>query len=125
MARTDSLSNYLTDVAQAIKDKKGDQTEIIASNFDTEIANLPSGGGEPETVTVDVTLSDVSYMDYITPNGVKRITENGTITPLKYGAWRVPVTFQIIGTAIEKWSTLDNEFGYFIRDGYALFSNPI
>lgn len=44
MARTNNLTNYLTDVAQAIKDKKGDQTPIQASEFDTEIANLPSGG---------------------------------------------------------------------------------
>ena len=46
MARTDNLSNYLTDVAEAIKTKKGDDTPIKASEFDTEITNLPSGGGE-------------------------------------------------------------------------------
>lgn len=46
MARTNSLTNYLTDVAQAIKNKKGDQTPIKASDFDTEITNLPSGGGD-------------------------------------------------------------------------------
>lgn len=45
MARTDTLGNFLTDVASAIKDKKGDTTPIKASDFDTEIANLPSGGG--------------------------------------------------------------------------------
>lgn len=44
MARTDTLTNFLTDVASAIKTKKGDQTAIQASSFDTEIANLPSGG---------------------------------------------------------------------------------
>ena len=44
MARTDSLTNYLTDVATAIKNKKGSQEPINASNFDTEITNLPSGG---------------------------------------------------------------------------------
>lgn len=47
MARTDTLTNFLTDVASAIKTKKGSQTDILASNFDTEIANLPSGGGDP------------------------------------------------------------------------------
>lgn len=45
MARTDTLTNYLSDVAEAIKTKKGDDTPILASEFDTEIANLPSGGG--------------------------------------------------------------------------------
>lgn len=47
MARVDNLTNFLTDVASAIKTKKGDNTDILASNFDTEIANLPSGGGDP------------------------------------------------------------------------------
>lgn len=45
MARTDSLTNFLTDVSTAIKEKKGDNTPIKASNFDTEIANLPTGSG--------------------------------------------------------------------------------
>lgn len=44
MARTDTLGNFLTDVADAIKNKKGDDTPILASDFDTEINNLPSGG---------------------------------------------------------------------------------
>ena len=44
MARTDTLPHYLEDIATAIKEKKGDDTPIVASDFDTEIANLPSGG---------------------------------------------------------------------------------
>ena len=44
MARIDTLTNYLSDVADAIKNKKGDDTPILASEFDTEITNLPSGG---------------------------------------------------------------------------------
>ena len=45
MARIDTLANFLTDVAAAIKTKKGDTTAITPANFDTEITNLPSGGG--------------------------------------------------------------------------------
>lgn len=44
MARTNNLSNFLTDVAGAIKEKKGSETAIPAANFDTEIRNLPSQG---------------------------------------------------------------------------------
>lgn len=53
MARTNNLTNFLTDVADAIKTKKGDSTPILASDFDTEIENLPSGGGgtTPSNVT--------------------------------------------------------------------------
>lgn len=48
MARTNSLNNYLTDIATAIKTKKNDETPINASKFDEEIANLPTGGGADE-----------------------------------------------------------------------------
>ena len=44
MARTNNLSNFLTDVAGAIKEKKGSEAAIPAANFDTEIRNLPSQG---------------------------------------------------------------------------------
>jgi surface protein len=44
MARIDNLENFLTDVASAIKEKKGDNTPIPASNFDTEISDIPSVG---------------------------------------------------------------------------------
>lgn len=57
MARTNNLSNYLKDVATAIKTKKGDSTPINASNFDTEIASIQTG---------------------ITPTGTISITQNGT-----------------------------------------------
>ncbi len=60
MARTNNLENFLTDVADAIKNKKGDQTDIPAANFDTEINNLPSQG---------------TYQ-----NKSVRITTNGTTT---------------------------------------------
>ena len=44
MARTDTLGHFLTDVADAIREKKGSSDTIQASDFDTEIENLPSSG---------------------------------------------------------------------------------
>ena len=49
MARTDNLSHFLSDVADAIRTKKGSSDTIQASDFDTEIENLPSGGGTTPT----------------------------------------------------------------------------
>lgn len=46
MARTNTLGNFLTDVAEAIREKKGTSDTIQASQFDTEIANLPSGSSD-------------------------------------------------------------------------------
>lgn len=58
MARVDTLTNFLTDVASAIKQKKGDSTNILASDFDTEIINLPSGSSEV------IKENDVNFWDY-------------------------------------------------------------
>ena len=43
MARTNTLGNFLTDVASAIREKKGTTDTILASNFETEIASIESG----------------------------------------------------------------------------------
>lgn len=59
MARTNNLKNFLTDVANAIKTKKGSTEPINAKDFDTEIINLPSGGEKIET-----TEKDVNFYDY-------------------------------------------------------------
>ena len=45
MARIDTLSNFLTDVADAIRTKSGSSEQIDAEDFDTEIENIPSGSG--------------------------------------------------------------------------------
>jgi len=45
MARTDTLTHFLTDVADAIRTKTGSSAAISAANFDTEIESIPSGSG--------------------------------------------------------------------------------
>jgi len=46
MARIDTLNNFLIDVAESIRTKKGTTDLISPSNFDTEIANIETGGGD-------------------------------------------------------------------------------
>ena len=70
MARTDTLINFLTDVAAAIKTKKGDSTPIPATDFDTEIANLPSGG------------SGDDLKDFIERNNMENFTFPSGITKI-------------------------------------------
>ena len=43
MADISNLSNYLKDVADAIREKKGTENQIPAANFDTEILSIESG----------------------------------------------------------------------------------
>ena len=50
MARTDTLGNFLTDIAIAIRNKKGTTDTIVASNFDTEIESIETGGGTAEPI---------------------------------------------------------------------------
>ena len=47
MARIDNLQNFIEDVGQAIKDKKGIPAEqkIQVRDFDTEIMSIETGGG--------------------------------------------------------------------------------
>lgn len=44
MARINNLTQFLTDVATAIRTKKGSEAAIAAEDFDTEILNLPAQG---------------------------------------------------------------------------------
>lgn len=61
MADISNLSNYLKDVADAIREKKGTEDQIPAANFDTEIRNLPNGG----YLTQDEYNEAMSDLDYI------------------------------------------------------------
>lgn len=45
MSKDNNLHDFLQDVADAIKEKKGSNEPINAQNFANEIKNLPSGGG--------------------------------------------------------------------------------
>ena len=88
MARTNNLNNFLTDVADAIRTKKGTTDTILASDFDTEITSLPSGGG--------VDLDDY-FNDTISAGTSSLANETGWIKVLK----KFPETLTIEGTSAE------------------------
>lgn len=46
MAKTDNLTDFLTDIADAIREKKGTTGTINPQDFSSEIASIESGGGE-------------------------------------------------------------------------------
>lgn len=60
MARTDNLTNFLTDVADAIRGKKGTTGIIQASNFDTEISNISTSSFETATLILNDTGGGVA-----------------------------------------------------------------
>lgn len=59
MAKNDNLKDFLTDVADAIREKKGTEDLINPQNFADEIRNLPNGGE-----VVEVEEKDVNFYDY-------------------------------------------------------------
>lgn len=59
MARIDTLDNFLTDVADSIREKKGTTDTILAKNFDTEIESISGGSSSDEFY-----INDCSYLFY-------------------------------------------------------------
>ena len=49
-----SLSNYLTQIANAIRSKKGTTEKINAQDFPKEIENLPTGGVDEDTIYTEL-----------------------------------------------------------------------
>ena len=60
MAKTDNLTDFLTDIADAIREKKGTTGAINPQDFSSEIASIESGGGAVTSASV----SDVNFYDY-------------------------------------------------------------
>lgn len=56
MAKNNNLTDFLTDVANAIREKKGLSDPINPQNFSDEIASIETGGGSAE--------KDVNFRDY-------------------------------------------------------------
>ncbi len=57
----DNIVELLTDVADAIREKKGSTEKINAQNFAEEIRSIEGGGSEP---TIELERKDVNFYDY-------------------------------------------------------------
>ena len=84
MARINNLTNFLTDVATAIKTKTGDSTAIPASQFDTKIANITTGHlDNTEYTDANNDLDDI-LQNTVVPSGTLSITANGEYDVTNY-----------------------------------------
>ena len=65
MADISNLSNYLKDVADAIREKKGTEGEIPAANFDTEIKSIETGidTSDANATVNDIVLNKTAYVN--------------------------------------------------------------
>ena len=91
MARTNSLGNFLTDVANAIREKKGTTDTILASNFDTEIASIESGVDINEYLSDTITSGTDALPGWL--KTVKKIRNPLTVegTSATYMFYRYPL----------------------------------
>lgn len=65
MAKNDNLTDFLTDVANAIRVKKGMTAKINPQDFSSEIASISAGGEcDRHDWLNDVTQKDVNFYDY-------------------------------------------------------------
>lgn len=107
MARTNNLTNFLTDVASAIKTKTGDSTAIPASQFDTKIANISTGHLDNTEYTEANDDVDDILENTVIPSGTLSITENGSYDVTNYISARVNVPSGI--PDIESLSTFNTQ----------------
>ena len=64
MAKNDNLTDFLADVANAIREKKGTTDLINPQDFSAEIASIETGGGGEGGGGAVVTAKDVNFRDY-------------------------------------------------------------
>lgn len=62
MSKQDNLTDFLTDVADAIREKKGTTDLINPQDFSSEILSIEGGGGSEPVTTYE--FNDVNFYDY-------------------------------------------------------------
>ena len=100
MARTDTLWKFLTDVAIAIRNKKGTTDTIVASNFDTEIESIETGGGEPNLQSKSITITENGTQNVTADEGYDGLSDVEVITNVPTGG-DIPTK----GFVVNEWSS--------------------
>ena len=98
MALTDKLSA----IANAIRSKTGGTDALTLDQMATEIAGIETGGGTPDTCTVNVTTSGliVPYISYTT------VDDNGTIKQANVTPGGYQCTFKCLCNSAIAWGAV-------------------
>ena len=93
MARINNLTNFLSDVADAIRSKKGTSSLIPAEDFDTEIESITTGGDmQSKSITITengrTTITpDTGYDGLNEVNILTSVEGGGSVGDFTYDDW--------------------------------------
>ena len=106
MARTNNLTNFLTDVSSAIKQKTGDSTPITAADFDTEILSIPTQGAYQNK---EITISQNGTVTLLPDTGYDAMSSARIITNVEDAEYQVNLALStsILGTNVLPYIELE------------------
>lgn len=112
MAKNDNLHDFLVDVADAIREKKGTTDLINPQNFSEEILSIESGGGITETM-VDNTGNGLNAIkNVIVEDGVQSIANNAFAYVLSLETIQLPDSILSIGETAFRGCTSLQPFAF-------------
>lgn len=110
MSKQDNLTDFLTDVADAIREKKGTTEKINPQNFSEEIRGIESvggGGGNAEIEYADETIfGKDSYKKVVIDEGVVSIGDYSFYNAKNVENVTLPSTLESIGDRCFAYSTI-------------------
>lgn len=99
MADISNLSNYLKDVADAIREKKGTEEQIPAANFDTEILNIQTGA---DVSGVTAVASDVKVnKKFVDSTGELK---SGTFPDISYNSTSAMSSYELVASNFKHYT---------------------
>ena len=133
MSKQENLTDFLTDVADAIREKKGTTEKINPQNFSEEIRGIESGGGNPWNA--DVTwitdgefgfdsMSEVAIHEGVTAIGARAFRYNTSITKITLPSTLKKIRPYAFG-GMGKLAEVNLPDGLTLMDSYAFNGTPI